>query len=239
MPFAHSPSPALIRASPTSRVCLATQPIDWFGLTFGKERLLTKQALRNTALLSLVVCSGVSNAQVIWDEGVNGDLSDNRLAPTDLTLLSGTNSLIATSGGGDREYVHFVLSPGLALAHINVVSWSGIDQTGFIGVQAGTTFTEPPTGTNVANLLGWSHYGPGVGNLGSDILPAIGQGAGAIGFTPPLSGPNFTFWLNQTSSNRETYQLDFVTSPVPEPASIGLFVVGLAAMIRRRRSGQF
>jgi hypothetical protein len=122
----------------------------------------------------------------------------------------------------------------MVLSQINLISWAGADQIGFIAVQAGSTFTEPPTGTNVANLLGYSHMGPGAGNLGLDILPSMGQGAGAIGFTPPLTGSDYTFWINQTGSNPVTYRLDFVTSPVPEP--VGLLVLGLGVAVGLRRS---
>lgn len=175
-----------------------------------------------------------ASAQVIWDESIHGDLSGDRLVPTSLNLAPGVNGLIATSVAGDREYVHFHLAPGMRLDAINTISYSGDDQVAFIGVQAGTTFTEPPTGTNVANLLGWTLFGPGMGNMNQNILPQMGVGDGAIGFTPPLTGADYTFWIQQTG-DLTAYRLDFVTTVVPEPASLVVLAIGgLAIRLRRR-----
>jgi hypothetical protein len=131
------------------------------------------------------------------------------------------------------DYVHFHLSSGMSLNSIFLASWSGIDTKGFIAVQAGSTFTEPASGTNVANLLGYAHFGPSVNTIGQDILPSIGTGVGSIGFTGALGGSDYTFWLNQTSANVETYRLDFFTA-VPEPSSM-LVLLGTPLLLRRRR----
>lgn len=189
---------------------------------------------RLLASLFAVTAAAISSGQIIWNEGSNGDLSNNRLAPTSLSLGLGVNGLIATTGNGDIDYVHFHLNAGLMLSSIVVISWDGSDQIGFIGVQAGTTFTEPSIGTDPANLLGYTHFGPGVGNVGQDILPSIGTGPGSQGFTPPLTGADYTFWLNQVGG-AVTYRLDFVTSPVPEPATLAVLGLGLALARRRRR----
>jgi hypothetical protein len=186
-------------------------------------------------ILSLALVSGiagVASASVIWDESVNGDMSNNRFVPSDANLSFGVNSLLATTGGGDVDYIHFHLSPGMALSSILFISWTGNDTRGFLGVQAGTTFTEPPTGTNVANLLGWTHFGPGVDTVGQDILPLLGAGAGSIGFTGPLTGSDYTFWLNQTNATPQSYRLDFVATP--EPSSF-LALLGVPLVLRRRR----
>jgi len=176
----------------------------------------------------------MASASTIWDEGVNGDLSSNRSAPTNLNLAVGTNSLFATTNSTDIDYVHFHLSAGMSLESINFMAWTGSDQKGFIGVQAGSTFTEPPTGTNVANLLGYAHFGPGVNVIGQDILPSIGQGAGSIGFSGALTGSDYTFWLNQTNPSPQSYQLDFVTRAVPEPVSF-IALLGASLFIKRKR----
>lgn len=186
---------------------------------------------RTLFILSCTLLSGGAFAQVIWNEGVNGDLSNDRLNPTNLQLQLGVNSLMATSVQGDREYVHFHLGSGMTLNQVVLVSYQGVDEIAFIGVQAGSTFTEPPTGTNVANLLGYTHFGPAIGNVGHDILPAMGTGAGSIGFVPPLTGEDYTFWIQQTGVNAATYQFDFVVAP--EPCSL-LALAGAAFWLRRR-----
>lgn len=176
----------------------------------------------------------MASAQVIWDEAVSGDLSDDRMAPTSLTLNLGVNGLLATTGPIDIEYVHFHIPAGMQLDAIIPISYAGQDQVAFIGVQAGSVFTEPATGTNVGNLLGWALWGPGVGNMNTNILPAIGSGAGAQGFTGPLTGSDYTFWIQNTGDTM-TYRLDFNTSVVPEPFTITGLAFGGLALVRKRR----
>ena len=154
---------------------------------------LNKQLVR---LVAAVVCLSATNAWAVvaWDETVDGPVSNNRLAPTSVSLVLGTNSLLGTTVSGDREYVTMSIPVSQKLGGVVLQSYVGIDETAFIAVQSGTTFTEPPTGTNVANLLGWTHFGPGAGStVGDDLLPLLGAGGGAIGFTPPLPGGNYTF----------------------------------------------
>jgi len=174
-----------------------------------------------------------ASADSIWDESVDGDLSDDRLAPTSLVLSLGTNSVTATSMQGDREYVTFSLAPGLSLSQLILVSYASVDLIAFIAVQEGSVFTEPPTMTNVANLLGWTHFGDGLQGL--DLLPDLGIGAGAIGFTPPLpGGTSYTFWMQQTGVNPATFQFDFIVTPAP-PAAAAVALLALAGPTRRRR----
>lgn len=169
---------------------------------------------------------------VIWNEAVNGDISGDRLNPSTVGLSLGINTLIANSLTGDREYIRMTIPAGLNLASIINVSWESEDPIGFIGVQQGPTFTEPPTGTNVANLLGWTHFGSGPGTVGQNMLPAISVGAGAIGFTPPLAASTYTFWIQQTGPALATYRLDFVVAPAPGTAA--LLVMAIAGGARRR-----
>ena len=76
--------------------------------------------------------------------------------------------------------------------------------------------------------------GPGNNTVGTDILDDMGNGANAIGFTPPLPSENYTFWIQQTGVNPVTYQLDFNISP--SAPSVALLAVGaLAGPGRRRR----
>ena len=113
----------------------------------------------------------------------------------------------------------------------------------FIGVQRGTQFTESAGAPNVANILGYTHFGAGNGTLGTDILDNMGTGAGAIGFTPPLTAANYTFWSQETSASPATYTLDFQVTAVPNAVPIpgGAFMllaaalaIGGAFVLRRR-----
>ena len=180
-----------------------------------------------------LVLAPAAGAAVIHDEALDGDLSNDRLAPTALSIGVGTNSVIATSQIGDREFYTITLAAGTSLSALNLVSYSGSD-IAFIAIQSGSSFTENPDSPNVANILGYSHFGPGLGGATGDILDNIGAGAGAIGFSPPLPSGSYTFWSQQTGA-AVTYQFDLVV--VPEPGSALLLALGLggiAACGRRR-----
>ena len=183
---------------------------------------------------ALVLAHGAS-AVVIHNEAVNGDLSGNRLAPTVLNASFAVNSIIATSSPGDLEYYSITIPAGSQLIAINVTAYSNND-IAFIAVQSGPIFTEPNVGPNVANILGYSHFGKSNGTFGTDILDNMGQGPFPgplpIGFIPPLPAGTYTFWTQQTGP-AATYQLDFV---VPEPGTFGLVALGLAALGLRRRT---
>lgn len=170
-----------------------------------------------------------------YNEAVSGDLSNDRAAPTGLLLAPGANALTSTSVSGDRDYVHFSLPAGLTLDAVTMQSYSGGDDTAFIAVQAGSTFTEPPTGTNANNLLGWTHFGPNQGHaVGDNILDDMGAASPAIGFTGSLAGPDYTFWIQQTGSSASTYQLDFVVTP--EPGSVAFMAIAVAMAVTTRRT---
>lgn len=153
-------------------------------------------------------------AATIWDEAVQGDLSGNRANPSSAQLEEGNNALFATTQAGDVEYLTLNVPGGHVLDAILLGVYAGLDGTAFIAVQSGTTFTEPAVGTTVGNLLGYSHFGPNLGQVGQDILPAIGQGFGAQGFAPPLASGDYTFWIQQTGAPA-TYRLEFIVSALP------------------------
>jgi hypothetical protein len=189
--------------------------------------------------LSLASIAGASN----YDESVNGDLSGIRLAPTVISLGAGSNTITATSVAGDLEYYTVTVPVGFELSAITLVSYVSLDNLAFVAVQNGTVFTEPPTGTNVAQLLGWTHFGPGNSTVGTDILDNMGAGAGAIGFTPPLGAGNYVFWSQQTGLNASTYSLDLQITAAPAVPGLSgggvlLLCVGLGLMlVTLRRCG--
>jgi hypothetical protein len=195
---------------------------------------------RITLKCSALVAAGLipihGLAQVVWDESIDGDLSGDRFAPTALTLNLGDNNLLATSTGGDREYITFSVPAGQLLSSVFLDSYNDGDPVAFIGLQTGSTFTEDPASANPANLLGYTHFGQP--NVGTDLLPLIGTGLGAQGFTPPLQADTYTVWLQQLGLPTN-YELNFVIAPVPEPATTAACVGGLllaGCLLRRLRS---
>jgi len=179
-------------------------------------------------------------AATVWNETGNGDISGNRLAPTAVALSAGDNDVLGSVQGNpsDLDYLTIHVPAGDVLAHIVLKSFVSTDQRGFIGIQSGATFTEPTVATNVANLLGYTHFGPGAGNVGLDILPAMGTGAGSQGFVAPLGAGDYTFWIQQLGA-LTTYDFDFQVTPVPEPSALVLAALAaMAGTLALRRSWQ-
>jgi hypothetical protein len=174
--------------------------------------------------------STLASASIIWDESVDGDLSGDRLNPTTLNLGLGANNVLGAMAAGDLEYVHIHLQPGQSLTGLYLRGYESVDQLAFMGLQAGTTFTEDANAPNPANMLGWVLFGPS--ELNQDLLPMLGNQVGTIGFTPPLTGSDYTFWIQQTGQDT-TYEFEFQT--VPEPATLAALGLGAAALLRRRR----
>lgn len=170
-------------------------------------------------LMALFCFPHTAYADSIYDEGGDGDLSDNRTAPTALSLSIGQNRLVATSRQGDLEYVAITLPPGGQLEQLVVSTFVSTDPIAFAGIQAGAQFTEPNTGTDVSKVLGYAHFGSGANNVGTDILDDMGTGAGAIGFTGPLTGSVYTLWLQQAGTAVTTYTLDLFVGPTVSVAT--------------------
>jgi hypothetical protein len=190
------------------------------------------------AFAALLVCALAAPAQAFNYDETNGDLSNDRTAPTVLAAVPGVNSLAMSSATGDRDYFTFTVPAGYVLSSIFHKTYVSTDDLSFFALQNGSSITEPPTGTNAANLLGYVHHG--VPTVGSEIIDNLATSnaltPAAAGFTPPLPAGSYAFWVQQTGA-AATYSFDFVLTPVPEPAAWALWLagaLGLAAAGRRR-----
>ena len=200
--------------------------------------LLQRAAVPFT-LLSLAASAQAAN----WNEAVNGDLSNNGLAPSVLLLSLGNNNVLGTTGravtGGpvDLDYFTIAVPAGTVLSALNVLPGTAVLGDGsFIGLMAGNTFTVPPTTPSAAGLLGWTLFN--ANNVGDDLLGFMSTPSfGSSGFTAPLTSGNYTFWVQETAVGVSTYGFALVLTAVPEPATALSLLGGLAllAAVRRRR----
>src|SRR5580765_3237947 len=182
-----------------------------------------------SALLAALLCMpATSSAAFDYDEAVDGDLSNDGLNPTVLPPTEGVNTLAASSVAGDLDYFTFGVLSGFKLDAIVLTSFDSTDDLAFAAVQSGTTFTEPPVGTDPANLLGWVHFGTAL--VGTDILDDMGLGDGAIGFTPPLPRGFYSFWIQQTGPEVVGYEMQFIFAATPVPPALYLLGSGLLAL---------
>ncbi|MCS7062533.1 MAG: PEP-CTERM sorting domain-containing protein [Methylacidiphilales bacterium] len=158
-------------------------------------------------------------AVIAWNEAVNGDLSSNPSAPSLISLVVGTNSVIASSGGGDHDYFTFTIGAGESLASFMLASYASSDPVAFVAIQVGSSWT---AGNNTSLMIAWQHMGPG--NVGNSLL--------GITSTTPLGPGTYTVRAQQLGAQTD-YQFDLVV--VPEPASLLLASIGLATLAVRRR----
>ncbi len=199
--------------------------------------------IRSRTAIAVVLLTAASASAATYNEIGNGDLSGNRNAPTMFNLTVGSNNLFATTSGGDLDVVTVNVPSGNLLRSLFLRSFTsaGFDQRAFVAIQSGSTFTvDPNTGTpqTIAALLGYTHFGTFDGNVGTDILPPMLNSLGTKGqlenINPPLASGPYTLFLQQFGT-ANTYQLDFVVEPIPEPATIMLAAGAFLAVLWRYR----
>ncbi|HEX8875708.1 MAG TPA: hypothetical protein VF777_03105 [Phycisphaerales bacterium] len=189
--------------------------------------------------LSVVgVLAAPAAAGFSYAESVNGDLSDDRLAPSQLMASYGSNILSGSIGKGplpgslDLDYVTVTIPAGMQLARLDLVQANVGGAVSFIAVEAGAQISVPHTTVDASPLLGWHHFGGA--EQGSDILQAIGAGPGAIGFAGPLGPGQYTFWVMElNTAEARGYSFEFVVVPAPSSACLAA-LGGLIAAGRRR-----
>jgi hypothetical protein len=132
-----------------------------------------------------------------YKESKKGDLSGDGLAPTKVVLKAGDNIIDGDSGRPDRDYFWVKVESGHELYRIVLHTATQIGgNSSFVGVQQGKQVTVDPAEPDAGPLLGWTHFT--TEDEGSNILPAICEGAGAQGCTPPLAAGNYAFWVQET-----------------------------------------
>jgi len=168
------------------------------------------------------------------NESTDGDLSDDPLAPTVVSVVAGSNVVTASSVSGDVEYFTITIPVGHELTALNLVSLTSAN-VAFLAFQAGATFSSNP---GPEDLLGFTHLGVVTG----DQLPALAAGlAGSpspIGFTNPLPAGTYTFWAQETASSPSSYELDFVIAEVaaagpavPTMSQWSIMILGIIMLI--------
>ena len=214
---------------------------------------VTKKSLFSAAICALLAAAPAK--AIIFDEAVSGDLSNDKAAPTALTLTPGLNSVIGTvagfppAGSDPQDWVSFTIPTGFVMTSYVNSKYGSEDDQGFTGFQVGSSFS----GNEflAPSYAGYAHFGTGATNpdgtppsstVGVDLLPLMANPSfapGATGFTPPLAAGTYTFLIQQGDPSTTSYQFDMTVRSVPEPgSSLCLLVLGgLAILALQRRLG--
>ena len=204
--------------------------------------------------LHLIAASLFSSMAVaaVYDESVNGDLSNDPSATTFIDFEVGKNTVtgsllpretgVTTGLPQDPDFFWFTLQPGYILDSITLDSFESGDVVGaaqaFFAIQEGSTVDVTGGGLLAGAVFGAT---PGA-QVGDEVLDDLAAGDQIGGFSGPL-GPDasYAFWIQETAGpDPTTYSLSFnVTSePVPEPTSLatmGGCLVALAIYGLKRR----
>lgn len=174
--------------------------------------------------------AGQAGAATVYDEGVSGDLSNDRDAPTVIAMGAGSNDLLGATGyTGDlsfRDYASFTIPDGHVLQSITVLPGTLPSvAVSFIGIQAGPVVTVDPNLPDPAPLLAWTHYSDL--DIGSTILDA----------PMPLAAGTYSIWIQDFDFGEAAYAFRFEVAAVPEPATaviLGAGILALGAVVRGR-----
>ena len=161
---------------------------------------------------------------LLWDESVNGPLSEDYTQPTSLgNLLLGTNSVIGsvssvftgTGYAAHDDYFTFTVQPGNSLAGV------------YISVNK-------PTLVWLGNPSFSTMIGQVFNPLNGEVLSQMGLG--------PLTSGTFGMYLANNefvgSSSTSNYRLDFLVQSIPEPDTFPLIALGAAALLIRSRQNK-
>jgi len=161
------------------------------------------------------------------------DISGSGSAPTAFDLALGTsqlsNSVVNAAGADglpeqDVDIFSVTVADGEILSEVVLSNFQSTDNVGFVGVVEGSAFPADALAADfdTSQLLGQTLFGTGsAADLNDNILVALGNGAGAIGFdgSAGLSAGTYTFLVQQLGGASIDYTLDFNVSSLTGDAS--------------------
>ena len=177
------------------------------------------------AAIDNIMITGDAAAVFDYDEAVDGDLSDDNLAPTTISLpSSGTFTIAAGQAGTPRDidYVTINVPAGSQLDSffLDAYTENQADGGAFFGIGTGTSLPGTPGNQGAGDLIGGLLFDET--EIGTDILASSNGGSGTAGFTAPLGAGDYTLWFNQLGGTVNTFEATFNLSEVVIPPAFNL-----------------
>lgn len=210
--------------------------------------IATVAKLLGAQILLLIGQQPISAQVILHNEAIDGDLSNNRLAPVPFALGPGSSNIIGSVSSADtQDWLSVTVPAGQQLNSMVHVAYLSTDVQGFTGFANGATFAGDPF--TPASYSGYAHFGtaatngslPPADTRGSNMLAIMADpnaylaGQQPQGVALPLGPGTYTFLYQQLGAVTD-YEFSFLVSTVPEPASLLLTSFGLAALSVRRHS---
>ncbi|GAB5496816.1 MAG: hypothetical protein Phyf2KO_18960 [Phycisphaerales bacterium] len=183
--------------------------------------------LRLMSLSSVLAAIALPAIADDWDESILGDLSNDELNPTQLTLTLGSNIITGTVGGTPLDEFHdamtFTILPGHTIEAATLIYYNRHDgniESGF-NVIHGTSWDgdfDSPSFIDTVNLRP-NYAGANLLNLGNlnNLDGSLGPGDYTISIREFVPGQEYSF--------------DLVVVPAPFSAA----VLGISALFSSRR----
>jgi len=172
-------------------------------------------------LLSATAASG--QGTILWNESVNGPLSNDPGNPTSLGIIQlGTNTLI-----GSAEFVPIDGGPGGNL-YSDIITFT---VNGGFQITSLILQTDSSIGVWIGNSGFTSELASIISPSNGDILPQLNL--------QNISPGTYGFYVSDrqfgSSPTVANYQLDFIVQAVPEPSAISLLLIGAGFVLLQRR----
>jgi len=193
-----------------------------------EERDMRTSIVFGSVLLAASVAGGS-----IYNESVDGDLSDDRFAPTFINFETGLNTVINQSVdadiGGDIDYFTVTIGAGQWIDSIVVIDatnpFGGLDTVAFIGLAFDNFFDFNIDDFSGDGVEGFVLTDPSV--IGAESIGELSGGLSTLG------AGDYTFWVQQ--GNVEITEVTLGINVAPAPGAMGLLgIAGFMAVARRR-----